>query len=127
LNYPDQELMLNLDETGKQRVLEEAEEPKPQPKERTMTVLKLIEGFGLIETGIKVFDDSGFNEQQGMRWILTWYEEILKEKNKPLSRQSSVLNLKASPGTRASRPVLLNAGDNDPDDPPKDHEEMCLP
>ena len=61
-----------------------------------------------------------------MRWILTWYEENLKEKNKPLSRQSTV-NLKASPGTRASRPVSLNAGDNDPDDPPKDHEEMRLP
>jgi hypothetical protein len=92
-----------------------------------MTILKLTEGFGLIEHGIKVFDDSGFNEQQGMRWILTSYEVILKEKNRPLSRQSSVLNLKASPGTHASRPVLLNAGDNDPDDPPKDHEEMCLP
>ena len=88
--------------------------------------MKLSEGLGLIEPGIKVFDDSGFNEQQGMR-ILTWYEVILKEKNRPLSRQSSVLNLKASPGTHASRPVLLNAGDNDPDDPAKDHEEMCLP
>ena len=47
--------------------LREAEKPKPQPKERTMTVLKLIEGLGLIETGIKVFDDSGFNERHGMR------------------------------------------------------------
>jgi hypothetical protein len=92
-----------------------------------MTVLKLTEGPGLIELGIKVFDDSGFNEQQGTRRILTWYEVTLKEKNRPLSRQSSVLNLKASPGTHASRPVLLNAGDNDPADPPKDHEEMCLP
>jgi hypothetical protein len=54
-------------------------------------------------------------------------EGILKEKNRPLSRQSSVLNSKASPGTRTSRPVLLNAGDDDPDDPPKDHEEMCPP
>jgi len=116
----------HLDQTGKQHALEEAEEHKPRHKERAMTVLKLTEGLGLIEPGIKVFDDSGFNEQQGMR-ILTWYEEILKEKNRPLFRQSSVLNLKASPGTRASRPVLLNAGDNDPDNPPKDHEEMCLP
>jgi hypothetical protein len=113
----------HLDESEKQ----EAEEPEPQPKERTMTVLKLTEGLGLNEPGIKVFDDSGFNEQQGMRKILTWYEVILKEKNRPLSHQSSVLNLKASPGTHASRPVLLNAVDNDPDDPSKDHEEMCLP
>jgi hypothetical protein len=61
--------MLNhTDEIGKQRALEEAEEP--QPKERTMTVLKLTEGLGLIEPGIKVCDDSGFNEQQGRR-ILT--------------------------------------------------------
>jgi hypothetical protein len=112
------------DETGKQRALDEAEAPQPQPKGRTMTVLKLTEGFGLIEPGIKVFDDSGFNEQQGRR-ILTCYEEILKE-NRPLSRQSSLLNSKESTGIRASRPVLLNAGD-DPDDPPKDHEEMCPP
>jgi len=125
LNYHDQELMLDLDETAKQRALEEVGEPKPRPKEQTMTVLKLTEGLGLIEPGITVFDDSGFNEQQEMR-ILTWYEETLKE-NRPVSRQSSVLNLKASPETRASRPVLLNAGDNDPDDPPRDHEEMCLP
>jgi hypothetical protein len=118
-----QELMPDhLDETGKQHALEEA----AKRKDRTMTVLKLTEGLGLIEPGIKVFDDSGFNEQQGMR-ILTWYEEILKEKNRPLFRQSSVLNVKASPGTRASRPVLLNSGDNDPNNPPKDHEEMCLP
>ena len=116
----------HLDENGTQRALEEVEKPKPQPKERPMKVFKLTEGLGLIEQGIKVFDDGGFKEQQGMRRILTWHEDILKEKNRPLSRQSSVLNLKASPGTHASRPVLLNAADNDPDDPPKDHEEMCL-
>jgi len=52
----------------------------------TMTILKLTEGLGLNEPGVKVFDDSGFNEQQGMRKILTWYEVILKEKNRPLSR-----------------------------------------
>jgi hypothetical protein len=45
----------HLDEIGKQRALEEAAEPQPQPKERTMTVLKLNEGLGLIEPGIKVF------------------------------------------------------------------------
>jgi len=92
----------HLDESGKQRAREEAEEPKPQPKERTMTVLKSNEGLGLIVPGIMVFDDSGFNEQQGMRRILTWYGVILQEKNRPLSRQSSVLNLKASPGTHVS-------------------------
>jgi len=54
--------MLDLDEIAKQRSLEEAGEPKPRPKEQTMTVLKLTEGFGLIEPGIKVSDDSGFNE-----------------------------------------------------------------
>jgi hypothetical protein len=39
----------------KQRVVEEAEEPESEPKERTMTVLKLTEGLGVTEAGINEF------------------------------------------------------------------------
>jgi hypothetical protein len=90
-------MLIHTDIIGKQRA-------PPQSKDRTMKVLTLTEGLGLTEPGIKVFDDSSFNEQQGRR-ILTWYEEILKDKNRPLPRHNSVLNSKASPGTRASRPT----------------------
>jgi hypothetical protein len=37
-------------------------EPKPDHKERTMMDLKLTEGLGLIEGGIKVFEDIGLNK-----------------------------------------------------------------
>jgi hypothetical protein len=39
----------------KQSALEEAEKSEPESQERTMTVLKLTEGLGLTEAGIKVF------------------------------------------------------------------------
>jgi len=43
---------------------EEAEEPEPGPKERTMTVSKLVEGLGLTEAGIRAFDDIDLNEHR---------------------------------------------------------------
>jgi hypothetical protein len=46
----------DLAEAGKQMAVEEAEKPKPEPKERTMLGLKLTEGLGIIEAGIKVFE-----------------------------------------------------------------------
>ena len=42
----------------KQIVLEEAEEPEPEPKEKIMRALKLAGGLG-----IKVSEDIGWNEQ----------------------------------------------------------------
>lgn len=42
---------------------EEAEEPKPESKERATMVSKLSEGFGPIESGIKVFEDIDSKEQ----------------------------------------------------------------
>jgi type II secretory ATPase GspE/PulE/Tfp pilus assembly ATPase PilB-like protein len=39
----------------KQSALEDAEEPEPKSKERTMTVLKFTAGLGLTEAGIKLF------------------------------------------------------------------------
>jgi len=36
---------------------EEAEEPEPEPKERTMPTLKLTQRPGLNEVGAKVFED----------------------------------------------------------------------
>jgi hypothetical protein len=51
-------------------------------------------------------------------WILAWYEEILQEKKKSLSSQTSVLDFfKSSSGTLALSPVL-DIGDDDPVNPP---------
>jgi len=51
LNCDDQELTLNfvvvVIDTWKQSALEEAEEPEPEPRKRTMIVSKLTEGLGL--------------------------------------------------------------------------------
>jgi hypothetical protein len=53
LNHYDKRFGFNSPvEIRKQNALEEAE--GPESKERTMTVLKLTEGFGLAEGGIKV-------------------------------------------------------------------------
>jgi hypothetical protein len=31
--------------------------PKPEPRERTLTVLKFTEGLGLIDAGVEVLED----------------------------------------------------------------------
>jgi predicted restriction endonuclease len=65
LNSNDEKLTLdNLVEIWRQSTLEEAEEPQPEQKDRTMTVSKPTEGLGLTEAGIQVFDDTDSNEQQ---------------------------------------------------------------
>jgi hypothetical protein len=57
LNIHDKELMLDHHlEIQKQSAIEEIEEPKSEPKERTMMVSELTEGLGHIETGIKKFE-----------------------------------------------------------------------
>jgi hypothetical protein len=67
-----------------------------------------------------VFGDIDWNEQraatigQGIKTMLAWYEEILKDKKTSLSGQSSALNfVKSSSGTRASPSALLDTGDDD--------------
>ena len=56
LNCHDLELRLNRHvEIRKPISLEEAEGPEPEPKERTMTGLKLTVGLGLTEAVIKVY------------------------------------------------------------------------
>ena len=42
---------------------EEAEEPEPEHKQRTMMVLKFTEGLGLIEADIEEFKDIDWNKQ----------------------------------------------------------------
>jgi len=71
-----------------------------------------------------VYVDNVWNEQQaatagqGIMWMFVWYEKILEEK-KSLSHDSSMLDFfKLSSGTPASPPVLLEIGDDDPDDTP---------
>jgi hypothetical protein len=53
----------HLSEICKRSALEEAEGTEPEPKERIMTVLKLVEGLGLTEVAISVFEDNGWNEK----------------------------------------------------------------
>jgi hypothetical protein len=81
----------DLSEICKQSALEEAEGPEPVPKERTMTVLKLVEGLGLTVAGISMFGDNDWNKKgtvktgQGILRMLAYCEEILKEKEMSLS------------------------------------------
>jgi hypothetical protein len=79
-----------------------------------VTVLKLAEGRGGIEDGIKVYEDIHSNEQRGatarqrtMR-ILVFYQEILQEKS--LSCHASVLDFKPSSEIHTSLPGLLSIG-----------------
>jgi hypothetical protein len=132
LNSHDQEILLDsLFRIQKSRTLEEAEEPKPEPKEGTTMVLKLTEGHGVIEEHIKALQNEWNKRQattrQGSVRTLACYKEILKEKKRSWSCQSSVLNFFKSS-------VLLDLTDNDPDDPPTVHKEflpseifICLP
>jgi hypothetical protein len=58
LNFHDQEIMLNdLVAIWKLSVREEAEDPEPKYKERTVMVLKLTERLGLIAACIRMFED----------------------------------------------------------------------
>ena len=60
-----QEFRLNSPvEIRKPSSLEEGEGPEPEPKERTMTVLKLTEGLGLTEAGIRVCEDTDWNRER---------------------------------------------------------------
>ena len=107
---------------------------EPESKQRTVTVSKFSGGPGVIEASIKVFGDIDWNEQraatigQGIKRMLAWYEEILKDKKTSLSGQSSALNfVKSSSGTRASPSALLDTGDDDLDDPSTVLEEVPPP
>ena len=89
-----------------------------------MTVLKLTEGLGLTEAGIRVFEDINWNVQRAAATGQGICEEILKEKKMSLSCRTSLLCFfSTSPGARASPPVLLDIGDDDPDDPPAVQDE----
>jgi hypothetical protein len=133
LKSHDQEIMLgNLVEIQKQSAHEKAEEP--EPKEGTLMIAKVTEGLGLSEAGIKVSEDIDANEQQaatireGIMRTLACYEGILKEKERSLSHQTSVLiSSSHHQGLGASPPVLLDIGDDDPDDPPAVREEVFPP
>jgi len=79
-----------------------------------MRVSKFIEGYELVEAGIRVLEDTDWNEQrvaatrQGIMKILACCEAILKERTDYVSRQMSVLDfLKSSSGTIALRTVLV--------------------
>ena len=82
-------------------------------------VSKLNEGMGLDADDIKVFEDINLHIQrvvttrQGTVRILAYYEEILTEKKRSLSRQTSAFHLfKSSSETRVSPSVLLHTRDD---------------
>jgi hypothetical protein len=90
LIYRDQQLTIERPvEIRQQSVLEEAEKPEFEHKERPVTGLKLTEGLGVTETGTKLFEDVDWNEQrgatagEGIMGMLACYKEILKEKGFP--------------------------------------------
>jgi hypothetical protein len=58
----------DLDGIQKQCDLEEAEEPEPGSKGRTVVVLKLTEEHGLIDAGIKLFEGIDSNTQQSVTY-----------------------------------------------------------
>jgi hypothetical protein len=63
LHSRDQKLTLDHPvEFCKQSAREESVEPESEPKERNVLVLKLTEGRGLTEAGIKLFESIDWNE-----------------------------------------------------------------
>jgi len=109
----------------KQSALEEGKEPELELQQRTVTVLKLTEGLGLTEAGIRVSEDINCNGQRAAATARGICEEILNEKKMSfLSCQTSLLCFfKISPGAHASPPVPFDTGDNDTDDPPAVQDE----
>jgi len=90
----------------------------------------LTEGLGLTEVGLEVSEDSDWKEQQaaaaglGIVRLLAGYGEMLKENNRFLSGQTSVLDFfRSTSGTRTSPPVLLDTGHDDPYD---NFNSLCL-
>jgi hypothetical protein len=88
LYYYEQKLTLdNVVEILTQSALEEADETEPKHQ--------LFEGSGLFEPGIRVLEDTDWNEQraettrQGIFLMIACYEVILKERKRYLSRQTS--------------------------------------
>jgi hypothetical protein len=64
----------------------------------TVTVLNLIEGLGLTETGITVFEDIGWKERRApstgqgiVRMLAGWLGGDLKEKKRSLSARLQCL------------------------------------
>jgi hypothetical protein len=110
-------------------LLKKLVESEPKPKERTMTLLNVTEALGH-KAGIKVSEYIDYNKQQattkqGFMRMLACCEEIMKEKERFLSRLGTMLGfLKLSSGTLASPAVMLNNGDDDTNDPSTVQEEM---
>jgi hypothetical protein len=88
-------------------------------------VLTLTEGLGLTEAGIRLFDDINWIGQRAAATGQGICDEILKEKKMSLSCQTLLLCFfSTSPGARASPPILLDIGDDDPDDLPAVQDEV---
>jgi len=75
----------------------------------------LTEGLELTAAGIKAFEDISWNEQrpaatgQGIMRVLACFEEIMEEKKRPLSGQTSLLHsFRSFSGILAFPFVVLN-------------------
>jgi len=68
VNYHDQELSFHyLTEIRKQKPIgeaEESDEPLPEPKERIVSLSRLIDGLGLIGAIVKVLEDIDLKKQR---------------------------------------------------------------
>ena len=65
LIYHNRDLTLDrIVEIREQGAHEEAEEPEPERQEKTTTVWKLTEMIGLVEGGVKVFEDTDWKEHR---------------------------------------------------------------
>jgi hypothetical protein len=96
-----------------------------------VTVFNLTEGLGLLEAGIKVSEESDWNEKQaairqGIVWMHACYEILIEKRF--LSHQTSVFDFcKSSSRTRASPRILLDIGYDDIDDLSTVKQEMPPP
>jgi len=96
LTYHEQNFML-FSKFGSKSAHEDAEELEPEPKERTVTVVKLTDGLGLTEAGVNVFEDVGWKEQQaaptgqGIVRMLCWLGSDMQEKKRSLSARLQCL------------------------------------
>jgi hypothetical protein len=114
----------NLVELRKKSALEEAEDPKREPKEMAMTFSRLKEGIRMIQAGIRMLKDTATKEKrsativQGIMQLFACTEEVLKRTNSPFYFETSVLvsSKSSSGGTRTFPPAYLDIEDGDPND-----------
>jgi len=91
LNSHDELMFDHLFDTRKQSAFKQAEEQEPEPKERTMRLLKVAESRGITEAGIRTFEGTDSKQQRAATIIQepmrrhACFEETVNEKKWCLS------------------------------------------